>query len=367
MNTFDDPRFAAIRARFVESTTERLDRIDEIVDARIQEPEGDPEAVEEFRREVHTIKGGGATFGFPLVSAIVHQLEEYEKAADGSDPTTWEALQLFADEVRRVIETAEDQGEETTARILSGLPKAPETAALKDEPEEGPTAAVDPALANARRVFFTECNELLAEAATALERLQANPASPEPEDINAVFRAVHSVKGGAGAWGFEDLKGFAHDYEALLARVRAGEIALSEQMVDQLFAANDALSAMLDQAEAGSEIDAARWESLQAGLVEMASAEEAVGEVVELILPAQQDPESLGRFRDEMRAALGAGADLRVSAAEVDRLSTLTAQLLLSADQSAQAAGRSFEICNPNKTYMETIELLGLASRLSPA
>jgi two-component system chemotaxis sensor kinase CheA len=54
-----------------------------------------------------------------------------------------------------------------------------------------------------KEIFFQECEEQLAELETGL--LALNDGDTDPETVNAVFRAVHSIKGGAGAFGLDDL------------------------------------------------------------------------------------------------------------------------------------------------------------------
>ena len=62
--------------------------------------------------------------------------------------------------------------------------------------------------------FFQECDEQLSELENGLMALESG--AGDRETVNAVFRAVHSVKGGAGAFGFEDLVKFAHTFETAL-------------------------------------------------------------------------------------------------------------------------------------------------------
>ncbi len=68
--------------------------------------------------------------------------------------------------------------------------------------------------------YFQECDELLGDLEQGLLSLEAG--TGDAETINAVFRAVHSVKGGAGAFGFEVLVAFAHVFENALDLMRAG-------------------------------------------------------------------------------------------------------------------------------------------------
>ena len=81
------------------------------------------------------------------------------------------------------------------------------------------TDAADPFEA-IKIVFFQECDELLGDLEAGLLAIERG--SADGETINAVFRAVHSVKGGAGAFGLDDLVRFAHVFETLLDEIRSG-------------------------------------------------------------------------------------------------------------------------------------------------
>ncbi|MFI0396096.1 chemotaxis protein CheA [Paracoccus jiaweipingae] len=87
--------------------------------------------------------------------------------------------------------------------------------------------------------FFIECDELLEGLQDGLTVLQD---SPEDDDtINAVFRAVHSIKGGAGAFGLDALVGFAHRFETALDALRSGKAEVTPDLVALLFRGADLL------------------------------------------------------------------------------------------------------------------------------
>lgn len=104
-------------------------------------------------------------------------------------------------------------------------------------------------LAQFRRTFFEECTELLTDLEERLGALVAF--SSDVESLNAIFRAVHSVKAGAGAFGYTVLVGFAHRFEALLDRLRDGKAELDERTLAALVAAADVFSALVDLARQG--------------------------------------------------------------------------------------------------------------------
>ncbi|QYF86188.1 chemotaxis protein CheA [Brevundimonas sp. PAMC22021] len=91
-----------------------------------------------------------------------------------------------------------------------------------------------------KATFFQECDELLADLESKLLVLESG--QTDSETINAVFRAVHSVKGGAGAFGLEDLVRFAHVFETLLDELRAGRKPCDAVTVKTLLRASDVLA-----------------------------------------------------------------------------------------------------------------------------
>ncbi len=103
------------------------------------------------------------------------------------------------------------------------------------------------------QVFFDEAEELLAEMERLL--LAVDVAAPDPEDLNAIFRTAHSVKGGASTFGVNDMTEVTHILETLLDRIRKGEMALTSEHVDAFLAAKDILKMQLDGHRLGSNVD----------------------------------------------------------------------------------------------------------------
>jgi two-component system chemotaxis sensor kinase CheA len=89
-------------------------------------------------------------------------------------------------------------------------------------------------------IFFEECVEGLAAAEAGLSQMADGDTSAET--IASVFRAVHSIKGGSGAFGHAALLAFSHRFENLLDEVRAGRISPSPGVVKELLGAFDILA-----------------------------------------------------------------------------------------------------------------------------
>lgn len=107
-----------------------------------------------------------------------------------------------------------------------------------------------------KATFFQECEELMADLEAGLLALQAGEG--DDETINAVFRAVHSVKGGAGAFGLEALVRFAHTFETTLDKVRSGSLKADEGVLKVLLRATDVLADLVQAAKCDGAVEAHR-------------------------------------------------------------------------------------------------------------
>ncbi|EGD59352.1 CheA signal transduction histidine kinase [Novosphingobium nitrogenifigens DSM 19370] len=96
-------------------------------------------------------------------------------------------------------------------------------------------------------IFFAECEESLAAAEQGLAACKAG--TQDDDTVNAVFRGVHSIKGGAGAFGYIALQAFTHTFETLLSDVRDGTVAITEPLVDLMLRALDTLSDHVNAAQ----------------------------------------------------------------------------------------------------------------------
>ncbi|MFC7368530.1 chemotaxis protein CheA [Vreelandella zhaodongensis] len=92
--------------------------------------------------------------------------------------------------------------------------------------------------------FFEEAEELLADMEQHLLELDVD--DPDSEQLNAIFRAAHSIKGGAGTFGFSVLQKTTHIFENLLDHARKGELTLRADLVDTFLEAKDIMHEQLD-------------------------------------------------------------------------------------------------------------------------
>ena len=101
--------------------------------------------------------------------------------------------------------------------------------------------------------FFEEAAELLEDMERHL--LELDIESPDPEQLNAIFRAAHSIKGGAGTFGFDVLQRTTHIFENILDHLRRGELKLRRDIVDTFLETKDMLQDQLAAYRNGSEPD----------------------------------------------------------------------------------------------------------------
>lgn len=124
------------------------------------------------------------------------------------------------------------------------------------------------------QTFFDEADELLADMEQHL--LDLVPEAPDSEQLNAIFRAAHSIKGGAGTFGFTILQETTHLMENLLDEARRGEMQLNADIINLFLETKDIMQEQLDAYKNSEEPDAASFEYICNALRQLAL--EAKGE-----------------------------------------------------------------------------------------
>ncbi len=94
--------------------------------------------------------------------------------------------------------------------------------------------------------FFEECEDLIVALTEGLEEMRDGNA--DDETVNAVFRAVHSIKGAAGAFALDELVGFAHKFETVLDELRSHKLTADDGLLRTLQRAGDILADLVDDA-----------------------------------------------------------------------------------------------------------------------
>ncbi|WP_424930523.1 chemotaxis protein CheA [Amaricoccus tamworthensis] len=139
-----------------------------------------------------------------------------------------------------------------------------------------------------KQMFFVECEELLEALQDGLEQLLEDPT--EAETVATIFRAVHSMKGGAGAFGLEDLVGFAHNFETVLDALRSNRLEPTDEVLTELQRSADILNDLVYACKDGTDFDQSRADAqivkLQALLANEGPADASADEPAAVAEPA---------------------------------------------------------------------------------
>ncbi|MFP4683806.1 MAG: ATP-binding protein, partial [Ectothiorhodospira sp.] len=195
------------------------------------------------------------------------------------------------------------------------------------------------------QVFFDETDEHLTEMESLLLELDVD--HPDLEKLNAIFRAAHSIKGGAGTFGFTDMARVTHVLETLLDRLRKQELQPAVEMVDAFLEAGDVLKAQLQAHREGGQYQDGRIEQVCHRLERLTQGEapedpaqtetsRPAGDTNNAAPPAADSPEAGGwaiRF-DPVAAGLEAAETLNALAEGLSELGRL--------QRVDEAAGRPF-------------------------
>ena len=140
------------------------------------------------------------------------------------------------------------------------------------------------------QVFFDESEEHLENMEQLL--MAIDPASPDSESLNSIFRAAHSIKGGSGIFGFSGLGGLTHVMENLLDKARHGEQLLTTDIINQLLHTTDLLKSILDDYRSGEPIN---QDEIDKGILAL---EKTINEDGASSMIAEGSDETFGFFDD---------------------------------------------------------------------
>src|ERR1700753_615107 len=130
-------------------------------------------------------------------------------------------------------------------------------------------------LAQFHATFFEESFEALDSMEAALLKLDVG--APNPEGINTIFRVAHSIKGGAGMFGFKEVASFTHTLETLLDELRGGRMQVSTHISDQLLISVDVLRSMMSSVQRKEPVDMQKVADLQFDLEQIVANKGASG------------------------------------------------------------------------------------------
>jgi chemosensory pili system protein ChpA (sensor histidine kinase/response regulator) len=280
-----DPGKGAVEV-FLQEASEHLQFLREY-SSILQETNPNGEDLERLYIAAHTLCGNAATYGFPLFSEIAGKLAhifQYTRNASLNSDTIAPLTEFLSDAIS-VLEfdllEISDSGTEVASDIQSfkqrysfAFPPPPGAAAPVDAPEAGndaaPNEGAPPSYSfydnlpadgevpdEVLQFFLPEAEEHLQ---TVTECLLALESDPNPEEINRLFRSMHTVKGSAAQVGLHRISAIAHRVEDLIGQMRDGTLAPSTELTDICLEAVDVLKKFLhnefqDQFLARSAVD----------------------------------------------------------------------------------------------------------------
>ena len=213
--------------------------------------------------------------------------------------------------------------------------------------------------------FFEEAEELLADMEQHL--LELDVEDPDSEQLNAIFRAAHSIKGGAGTFGFTVLQKTTHIFENLLDHARKGELSLRADLVDTFLEAKDIMHDQLNAYRSEEEPDQEAYERICQTLQQIALDEIGKGleaaESAPIANPATPaptpEPSTSVAGQTQGTAASGSGDLLQVvllNVSEKDRI-LLTEELEQLGEIHAQSGDETrYEVVLKGNTSPDDIE-----------
>ncbi len=172
-----------------------------------------------------------------------------------------------------------------------------------------------------RDLFFTECAELLADMESRL--LTLDPAVADNEQLGAIFRAAHSIKGGAGAFGLMVIASLTHAQEALLDRMREGALSPTREVVDALLVSTDMVTKMLAAEKTGAPLPEDFSSSMVAKLKQLAGNSNSDAP------PPPIMPSTVATPEGATAKASAPVSSIRVDLEKIDRLVNMIGELVI--------------------------------------
>jgi chemosensory pili system protein ChpA (sensor histidine kinase/response regulator) len=346
---------------FLQEASENLQHLREYVSV-LQEADPKREDLDRLYIAAHTLAGTSGSYGFPRFSEVAGKLAhvfQYALNAPLGEDLHGPLIEFLSDGIS-VLETdlleISDTGEETVEdigafkeRYRFAFPVEPAPLNLQQqqalppagEPEVASTGSYFDALPADDDVpdeilefFQPEAEEHLQVVSDCLISLEGNN---NPDEINRLFRAIHTIKGSAAQVGLKRLGAIAHRVEDLIGRLRDGEIEASAAVVDLCLASVDVLKKTLhsqwaDEAEMRAEVD-----SLLGRIAEFAPLEPEEAEALEEAAPAQAKDASAGESsqgptltrKGKQPSAAATAKSVRIALERLDRMMNTVGELVI--------------------------------------
>jgi chemosensory pili system protein ChpA (sensor histidine kinase/response regulator) len=349
---------------FLQEASENLQYLREY-SGMLQEPQTRPEDLEKLYIAAHTLAGTSASYGFPQFSEVAakmahifHYAMNATLTADMHGPLTEfisDAISVLEFDLLQISSGGTETEEDILAfkqRYSFAFPAPPasraarEAAAAQVAAEEAVAEADAPPAysyvdhlpqdsdvpAEVLEFFVPEAEEHLQAVTECLLALEANP---NAEDINRLFRSMHTVKGSAAQVGLHRLSAVAHRVEDLIGRLRDGELKPSANIVDICLESVDVLKKFLHRQWTSDDEMRAAVDPLLAQIAELAPEETedaASGQSAPASSPDAATTETGIAAPERRRAApeaLPQAKSVRISLERLDRMMNAVGELVI--------------------------------------
>ena len=382
---------------FLQEASEHLQYLREY-SGMLQEPHTKPEDLEKLYIAAHTLAGTSASYGFPQFSEVAakmahifHYAMNATLTADMHGPLTEfisDAISVLEFDLLQISSSGAETVDDITAfkqRYSFAFPAAPSESASASDNEYGSTSdgsiprtdqvAQETAAAisytdnlpkdgevpdEVLEFFIPEAEEHLQVVTECLLLLEANSTA---EDINRLFRAMHTVKGSAAQVGLHRLSAVAHRVEDLIGELRDGHLQPNADIIDICLQSVDVLKKLLHrQWESDAEMRGV-IDPLLARIEELAP-EEGVGEPAEAsraVATREESPKELAAESAASAAPSGApqvlpqAKSVRISLDRLDRMMNAVGELVINRTRMLgrlSELGKLVEILNFSKSRL---------------
>ncbi len=293
-------------------------------------------------RAFHNLKGGAAMMELEQLQHHTHQLEDALVAFKDHDEISKEKVSWFLrgiDAARMILENKEvnfDYGNsQSNAAVEHAEPAAKPLSEVGEQPKLS-SVAIDE--------FIAECDTISENIFSRLRQLESKELCKD--DLHALYRDIHSLKGSAYLFGFAALGDVAHAMETSLDRVREGTHLPSKALIDSLFKSADFIESIIEKIKSKS-LEQARGEEVQSirQLLESAANE---------LSPVSSMPTVDATCNGDAKKNSEGNGSIRVPVALLDNLMTLMGEMVLVRNQVLQFSGRS-----------EDLEFVSMSKRLN--
>ncbi len=351
---------------FLQEASEHLQYLREYVGV-LQEIEPRREDMERLYIAAHTLSGTSASYGYAKFSEIAGKLAhvfQYALNASLGEDLHGPLTEFLSDGIS-VLETdlleISDTGKENTEDVAAfkeryrfafpveppplnlSAPRSNSATAPLGEEEQGIVSPAtgsyfdalpmdDEVPAEILEFFQPEAEEHLQIVSDCLLSLEGNN---NPEEINKLFRAIHTVKGSAAQVGLKRLGAIAHRVEDLIGRIRDGELEPTPQVVDLCLESTDVLKKTLqrqwaDETEMRTGVDSLLAQIAEFAPVEVDESEQAQPAQDEAAAePAAAAPAARAQVGDRQQQAAAAAKSVRISLARLDRMMNTVGELVI--------------------------------------